>query len=286
MLNAEKLNGLTSRIPNQQVDAEQLANRERVRLAVAKMSRPETVNYADHLLQNQHQPMKKVGSEIEISTADLDFLIADSLQYMYSEEDPVAEYHDWVQSEGKIVADINDGDTTQADLDAKHSFLNEFVDRETELKLCISLFSASAMNCKGEFKEKALEKLKFLNFKLSELRRLRSALRDTKDKTTDQEKREMKMMEKTQEITRTAAEMYVFNKVGMAAQGLENGIADDIVEFRPVSTSREQAIAKIQAYRMGKTLEDAPVKRLVTPRQGFSIDLYKKSRQNQQQVQV
>lgn len=286
MLSSEKIaemRGVGGFSSNVHVDMEEKATREKVRAGLEKMSRRDTANYADNLLQNQHQPMKKVSSDIEISTFDLDFLVADSLQRMYSEEDPVAEYHDWIDRETKIKADINDGNTTQTDLDAKNHFLNEFVDRETELKLCISLFSASAMNCKGEYKEKAMDKLKLLNFKLSELRRLRADLRSTKDKTTEHEKQENIMMENVQEVTKTAAEMYVLRKVGMAAAGLEDGIGDNLVEFRPVSTNREEAIAKINAYRMGETLDNQRIKRLVPERKEINIDLYKNYRQNQQQ---
>ncbi len=193
-----------------------------------------------------------------VSTFDLDYMIAESLQKIYSSEDPKAEYYDWVETQQKIATDINTGGTTQQEVDARNMFIDFLDGRETEIKRIMSLYSGAAIHGQGYYKDMAQEKLAFLTFKLSELRRLRTRTEQLKNKSDEQERQE-KQFEKgvrtasagmaAAAIGYGAAETYMMAKTGLLAKDFEKNLGEHLVEFRPVSETREDAERKIYQVR-------------------------------------
>ncbi|MCQ2740656.1 MAG: hypothetical protein MJ210_00860 [Alphaproteobacteria bacterium] len=108
-----------------------------------------------------------------VASFDLDYMLAENLQQLYAGEDPKAEYYDWVEHQRKIEIDINTDGTTKEEVVARNAFIGFLNERESELRRIITLYSASAFNSNSSTKILAQEKLKFLTFKMSELRRLR-----------------------------------------------------------------------------------------------------------------
>lgn len=111
---------------------------------------------------------------------DMDYYIAESLQTVQAGQDPVAEYYTWVEQAKTIIKDIKTDGTTLSELHAKSDFINFLDDRETDLKRVIALYAGAAFNSNCSEQNQAQEKLKFLTFKMSELRRLRTRVQDTK----------------------------------------------------------------------------------------------------------
>ena len=125
--------------------------------------------------QNHQESVVKVNGE-EIKAYDMDYYIAESLQKLQAGESPEAEYYDWVDQERKIeeaMASNKDWKEVHSDMKDCGGFISMMDDRETELKRIIVLYSGAAFNTNCEQNEQARTKLKFLVFKLSELRRLR-----------------------------------------------------------------------------------------------------------------
>lgn len=215
-----------------------------------------------------------------VSTFDLDYMIAETLQKLYSSEDPKAEYYDWVEAQQKIASDINTGGTTQQEVDARNMFIEFLDDRETEIKRVMSLYAGAAIHGQGYYKDMAQEKLAFLTFKLSELRRLRTRTQQLKNKSDEQERFEREMANRAGMVlsaTATAAaleysagEIYMMAKSGLLAKDYEKNLGEHLVEFRPVSHTREAVEQKIAAakrnaismakmisgYRVGKSREE------------------------------
>ena len=196
-----------------------------------------------------------------VSTFDLDYMIAESLQKIYSSEDPKAEYYDWVETQQKIATDINTGGTTQQEVDARNMFIDFLDDRETEIKRIMSLYSGAAIHGQGYYKDMAQEKLAFLTFKLSELRRLRTRTEQLKNKSDEQERQEQQFEKEVKTasagmaaaaIGYGAAETYMMAKTGLFAKDFEKNLGEHLVEFRPVSESREEAERKIAQVRENK----------------------------------
>ena len=123
-----------------------------------------------------------------VSISDISFALAESLQYLYSGESPLSEYYDWVQDQRKIEVDINTNGTTEEEIFNRNNFISFLDDRETELKLIISLYGTAERNGTGAYKELAQQRLNFLNFKLNELRRLRERTAQTKSISDEKEK--------------------------------------------------------------------------------------------------
>ncbi len=116
----------------------------------------------------------------EIPVYDMDFYIAESLQSLQSGQDPEAEYYGWVDQAKVIIKDIKTDGTTLQELHARSDFVVFLDDRETELKRVISLYAGAAFNNNCSQQNAAREKLKFLTFKLSELRKIRERVQSTK----------------------------------------------------------------------------------------------------------
>lgn len=217
---------------------------------------------------------------VEINTFELDFLIADSLQKMDAGEDPRAEYYDWVEAQQKIENEINSDGTTQEEVNARNGFIDFLGDRETEMRRIIALYAGAAVYGNGPLKEQALERLAFLNFKLSELRRLRVKMQATKDRADSQEKLDRIQEEKQERILTAGAMMFAHEslsnrylriKAGVDSREFEQGVGEEFVRFRPVTETRAAAESKIEttrengkktaiilmAMRMGKSREEA-----------------------------
>lgn len=122
-----------------------------------------------------------------VSVSNISFALAETLQYLYSGESPLSEYYDWVQDQRKIEVDINTNGTTEEEILNRNNFIDFLDDRETELKLIISLYNSAERNGTGPYKELAQQRLTFLNFKLNELRRLRERTAQTKSISDEKE---------------------------------------------------------------------------------------------------
>lgn len=147
-------------------------------------------NYAKQLdkdIKNGIQPKLPTYNETPVSVSDISFALAESLQYLYSGESPLSEYYDWVQDQRQIEVDINTNGTTESEIQNRNNFISFMDDRETELKLIISLYNTAERNGTGPYKELAQQRLHFLNFKLNELRRLRERTAQTKSISDEKE---------------------------------------------------------------------------------------------------
>ena len=268
--NNEKLNreivSLYRRTPDQQLT--EAAIREHLNRVPPQVLRKEADKFiAKQGLENAGSPagislkeeLKKNTNfqGMTVSTFDLDYMIAETLQKLYSSEDPRAEYYDWVETQQKIALDINTGGTTQEEVDARNLFIDFLDDRETEIKRIMSLYAGAAIHGQGYYKDMAQEKLAFLTFKLSELRRLRTRTEQLKNKSDEQERREQELEKDARVLaagtamvaTASAAETYMLAKTGMFAKDYEKNLGEYMVEFRPVSRNREEAEQKISSVR-------------------------------------
>ena len=115
-----------------------------------------------------------------VPSYDMDYYIAESLHSLQSGQDPEAEYNGWVEDAKKIFHDMKNDGTTLSELHARDDFVLFLDDRETDLKRVIALYSGVAFNNNCPQQAQAQEKLKFLTFKLSELRKLRERVKNIK----------------------------------------------------------------------------------------------------------
>ena len=177
---------------------------------------------------------------------DLDYMIAENLQQIYAGEDPKAEYYDWIKRQKQIELDINTNGTTEEEVVARNVFIGFLNDRESEIRRIITLYSGAAFNSKSMQQRAAQEKLKFLTFKLSELRRLREKTQSLKSHA-DQKK---EIMPKQNRLRRTVA--YASDFVATASlASIYAPIAARINRFgRPISPEEEIDVKrKIQQHR-------------------------------------
>ena len=130
--------------------------------------------------ENSDRTKVSIGDKI-YEIYDLNYAVAETLQHLYSSEDPAAEYYDWIERQQKIEFEINTAGTTEEEIVARNTFIVFLNDRETDIKRIMSLYAGAAFNPNSRMQESAQEKLKFLTFKISELRRLRQKTEATKD---------------------------------------------------------------------------------------------------------
>ncbi len=131
-----------------------------------------------------------------VAVGDISFSLAEGLQYMYSGENPQSEYHDWVNDQAEIETAVKvDGETREETIE-KNNFVSFLNDRETELKLVISLFEIARSNSSGYYKDAAENRLGFLYFKLSELRRLRERTSQAKGYSVEEKEQEKERLAK------------------------------------------------------------------------------------------
>lgn len=230
----EGLNKIKPSVGNMhQLSAMDREKEQRVKQALSQVSKEKLISSADNLLENQHHAVAKLGEELAVSTYDLDFMVADTLQRIDASENPETEYRDWVMAEQKIERDIYAGGTTAAEIDARNMFISFMDIRETEMKRVMDLYSAAALHGQGFYKEEAQKKLAFMTFKLSELRRLRTKMSQTKAHADAEKQKDNRGNE------------YIKDKVG---DELENSLVDVNV-FHPVSQNDEEAQQKVNNLR-------------------------------------
>lgn len=189
-----------------------------------------------------------------VETFDLDYLIAESLQHLYASEDPRAEYHDWIEHQKKIEVDLNTDGATEDEVAARNAFIGFLDDRETELKRVMFLYAGAAFNSNSRQQAAAQEKLKFLVFKLSELRRLRERTQNTKSRADSKEYFEKQEQRRQREASAVTAGLVAAEMVSLGnrrlqqntnAQALERGIGESFVRLKPETRTREEAEEKI-----------------------------------------
>ena len=276
------------------VPLEQKARAEAMVAEMRRQQKPFIKKMSLQVLENQTKgvPMKTPtfdGKEVPVS--DLSYVLAESLQHLYSSEDPKAEYYDWVETQRKIEVDINTNGTTEDEIKARNSFIGFLDDRETELKLIISLYATAERNGTGYYKEMAQNKLSFLHFKLSELRRLRDRTQATKSKSDEQERAEKELAQTATRVVggialASAGEQYIQNQ--QIGNEFDSAIEGVMTSYRPVTYSREDVFRKkeilqnnrrnfIIGLRMGKSAEqqDLETKRQMVRRaRSFSLGRY------------
>ena len=128
--------------------------------------------------QSSERKVTVNGQSVPLS--DMDYYIAKSLESIQAQQDPEAEYYAWVEQAKTIMHDMKSEGTTLSELKARSDFLNMLDDRETDIKRLISLYSGAAFNNNCAQQAQAQAKLKFLTFKLSELRKIRERLQNVK----------------------------------------------------------------------------------------------------------
>ena len=195
----------------------------------------------------------------------LDYMIAESLQQIYSEQDPRAEYYDWIKQQHDIEVNINTGGTTEEEIVERNAFISFLDDRETEIKRIMVLYAGAAFNSHSRQQAAAQEKLKFLVFKLSELRRLREKTQNTKSQADSKEyfeEQEKRQRDEARRLTMGAAtagyvamslaEQRLNEKVNAAE--LENSLGDRLLYMKPDTQTKEQVYAKINATKHNRNL--------------------------------
>lgn len=233
-------------------------------------------------------PKVKVGNQT-IDAFDLDYIIAESLQQLYASEDPLAEYHGWITRQNQIEVNINSDGTTEDEIVERNVFIEFLNDRETEIKRVMTLYAGAAFNSNSRHQIAAQEKLKFLVFKLSELRRLRERTENTKSRADNQEQLDNIEQQKQKEALATTGALVMAGLTAeMISMGnnkikqndthnlLERGPAESIVSMRPITKTVEQALDKIQS---AKEHRNQMFEILSAMRNGISLDEWRKNRQ-------
>ena len=123
-----------------------------------------------------------------------------------------------------------------------------------------------------------MERLYFMNFKLSELRRLRVKTQATKDKADRDKYEDQKYAEMVGRTVAASAmilahenmkQNYFRQKAGIDSNDFESGFGEEFVRFRPVSETKEQASTKIERVRKNK---EKMLELIRAQRMGMSAD--------------
>ncbi len=250
-----------------------LQQKARAEAMVADMRRQKKDKVRELALQVQNSQAKGTPIKLpkfdgqEVPVFDLSYVLAESLQHLYSSEDPRAEYYDWVQVQRQIEVDINTNGTTDDEIKARNGFIDFLDDRETELKLIIMLYAMAERGGTGYYKEMAQNKLHFLVFKLSELRRLRDRTQATKSKSDEQERAEKEFERGVQKTAAGIAVAAAAQDMELARQNylqnqkdallFDNAIDGVITHYRPVTRNAEEIMAKKERlYSSRKNIHD------------------------------
>lgn len=262
MESEDRFTNIRNRIAMDRARNEEGSDYAKVRQIIESMPPEKLRAQAQRLTEEQMNPMTKVTKDIEISTYDLDYIVASSIQSLESSIDPVTEYHDWVQNEAAVVSDINTNGVEESELHRKDDMLENFDQREMDMRVCIQLYTASAIYGSGPIKERATEKLTFLKWKMSELRRLRAHLYSEtagKTKTNEEIRREEERAVQLDAYRNNMAKAvvatglgYVATKAAFETNAFEDGIADHVIETRPTSTNIQEAKERIESYHNQK----------------------------------
>ncbi len=128
----------------------------------------------------------KIGDR-EITVGELDFIVANSIQTITSETDPKNEYFTWIEDGIDIIKDMSTDGVTKEELERRNEFLTDLDQRETEVKMCISLYQRAAMGT-GHLADTAKEKIAFLQKKWAKLMEIRSAVKLSTQNYADEKK--------------------------------------------------------------------------------------------------
>lgn len=242
--------------------------------------------------EDQSQAKVAVGDQT-MDAFDLDYIIAESLQKLYSGEDPKAEYYDWIERQKQIEIDINTGGTTEEEIAQRNTFIAFLDDRETEIKRIISLYSGAAFNPLSRQQAEAQQKLKFLTFKLGELYRLREKTKATKDHAdsreyfAEQERRERQAavaatagiaaMAITDGMMQSLGEQRLEREKELDTVSLEHGVGESFVQLRPETYNKDQAEDKISRAAHNREMM---MSMFAAMRNGMSKEEWLKRQQN------
>lgn len=200
-----------------------------------------------------------VHNDKNVDVGDISFSLAENMQQMYSGENPRSEYHDWVTNQAEIANAVKTDGETKEETAEKNNFVKFLDDRETELKLVISLFEIARANSKGYYKEAAENRLSFLYFKLSELRRLREKTQQTKGYSVEEKEKEKERLAKELEqksinlLNRIIIDKYINEDYD--ARQFDSGVEGISLHYRPDANNVNEAQNKIitlqgNKYRM------------------------------------
>lgn len=142
----------------------------------------------------------------EIPVEDLQFILANSIELINSETGSANEYYRWIEDGHGIIRKMNDGFVEEYELKERNDFLDSLGQRETELMVCLGLYSNSnTPDAKAKYAE--------LYNKLQKLREIKSAIQ-----VTTKDKADKKIEQKTtQEEYKKALEYWVnFNEIQRA----------------------------------------------------------------------
>lgn len=155
-----------------------------------ELNRDQKEEAARKLLEGQgNNPTIKIGDK-EITFESLAFQVANSLQSMESETDPTEEYFRWIYEAQQVITEMTTNGITPGEIVHREEFLGDLEQRESEMRVCMSLYAS----CNTP---EAKARLAFLQVKLAKLMEIRSAIKSsTKEpveaalnpKTNDQDK--------------------------------------------------------------------------------------------------
>ncbi|MBE6445718.1 MAG: hypothetical protein E7019_06715 [Alphaproteobacteria bacterium] len=228
------------------------------------------------ILRSQMEEMKlkqKNGIKVtlpvvdqNISVADMSLAMAESMQVLYSEQNPLSEYYDWVHTHADIVSDMKIDGATEAEIATRDTFILYLEDREAELRVIESLYGSALNSSQGYYKEVAAQRLRFLHFKISELRRLRDNAKNVnyvkanEKELEKQQKEEAKMLVGAAALTVSAGliqqQMYKQNE--RVAEELDSAVAGVVTHYQPVTQTLEDVgNKKTQLYSNNEKMNDA-----------------------------
>ena len=201
-----------------------------------------------------------------ISVADMSLAMAESLQSLYSEQNPLSEYYDWVHTHADIVTDMRVDGATENEIMARDTFVFYLEDREAELRVVESLYMSALNGSQGYYKEVAAQRLRFLHFKMSELRRLRDNAKNVNYVRADEKELEKQQKEEARMLVGAAAltvsaglaqqQMYMQNE--RVAEELDSAVAGVMTHYRPVTRTLEDVgNKKTQLYSNNEKMNDA-----------------------------
>jgi hypothetical protein len=221
----------------------------------------------------------------QMDTFDLDFMIAESLQQLYASEDPRAEYHDWIERQQKIEVDINTNGTTEEEVAERNAFIGFLDDRETEIKRIIFLYAGAAFNNHSRQQTEAREKLKFLTFKLSELRRLRERTVNTKDhadtKTYEEEQQSLEQQQRLRHMAEQGMDLALMTAAGATLANRSSNIEHGLLAGH-VAQSTQTPQQRIQQARLNNNKLRSMMSAL---RNGMSKEEWEKQQDKQAVIQ-
>lgn len=172
-------------------------------------------------------PSKEVTfKDKEVKVADLQFMLAESIENLSSGTNSRQEYYSWFEECNEIITKMNDGYITNADLELRDTWISDSYVREAEIMTCLSLYQSSSYPL-------AMKRYDLLYNKLVKLRQLRSAIQSATRSVSDEKEDEERMirenrqraLETTAAISMMAKEDVMWNlpKENLIALGMYHG---------------------------------------------------------------